>query len=119
MVGVVVPSILAAQLDAGGIWHAFEVSGVSPVRERRVELQCAEGIAVLAGAGDEHLSVFRAGTSEPEVTRVDTPGELPLLAQLRAFVEHVRGGPPPRSSAADGAAIVSTLADLRRLAGAA
>jgi predicted dehydrogenase len=110
---------LAAQLDAGDAWHAFEVSSVAPVRERRVELHCADGVAVLAGAWDEHVSVFRSGTDEPEETRLETPGELPLLAQLRAFVEHVRGGPAPKSSAAEGAAIVSTLAELRRLAGAA
>jgi predicted dehydrogenase len=110
---------LRAHLDGAAAWHAFEVSGVSPVRERRVELQCADGVAVLAGAWDEHVSVFRTGTSEPEETRIETPGELPLLAQLRVFVEHVGGGPRPKSSAAEGAAIVSTLAELRRLAGSA
>ena len=84
-----------------------------------MELQCADGVAVLAGAWDEHVSVFRTGTSDPEETRIETPGELPLLAQLRVFVEYVGGGPSPRSSAAEGAAIVSTLAELRRLAGSA
>jgi predicted dehydrogenase len=110
---------LAAHLEADGRWHAFEVSAVSPVRERRVELHCAEGVAVLAGAWDEHVSVFRSDADEPREERIETPGELPLLAQLRVFVEHVRGGLPPKSSAAEGAAIVSTLAELRRLAGAA
>ncbi len=111
---------LAAHLDGSGWWHSFEVSAVSPVRERRVELHCADGVAVLAGAWDEHVSVFLGSAPEPEETRIETPGELPLLAQLRAFVEHVRGGGlPPRSSAAEGAAIVSTLAELRRLAAGA
>ena len=110
---------LSAHLVADEAWHTFEVSSVSPVRERRVELHCAEGIAVLARAWDEHVSVFSADTDEPAEARIETPGELPLLAQLREFVEHVRGGPAPRSSAAEGAAIVSALAELRRLAGAA
>jgi len=110
---------LAAQLKAGDAWHAFRVSSVSPVRERRIELHCADGVAVLAGAWDEHVSVFRAGTDEPEEARIEAPGELPLLAQLRVFVEHMRGGPGPKSSAAEGAAIVSTLVELRRLAGVA
>ena len=109
---------LSAHLDAHDAWHTFEVSSVSPVRERRVELHCADGVALLAGAWDEHVSVFSAGTDEPEEARIETPGELPLLAQLRVFVEHVRGGPAPKSSAAEGAAIVSALAELRRLAGA-
>jgi predicted dehydrogenase len=110
---------LSAHLDGVGWWHVFEVAAASPVRERRVELQCADGVAVLAGAWDMHVSVFRDDAGEPEEQRIETPGELPLLAQLRVFVEHLRGGPPPKSSAAEGAAIVSTLAELRRLAGAA
>jgi predicted dehydrogenase len=43
--------------------------------------------------------------------------ELPLLRELRAFLDHLDGGPPPLSSAADGAAIVDALATLRELAG--
>jgi hypothetical protein len=55
---------------------------------------------------------------EVEEARIETPGELPLLAELRAFVGHI-GGPAPRSSAAEGAAIVSAIAELRALAGPA
>jgi hypothetical protein len=47
---------------------------------------------------------------------VDAPGELPLLAELRAFVGFVNGGPPPRSSAAEGAAVVKAIVRLRELA---
>ena len=42
---------------------------------------------------------------------------MPLLAELRAFVEHLRGGPPPRSSAADGVAVVEAVAGTIALAG--
>ena len=111
---------LSAVLAADGWWQTLEVSARSPERTRRVELQCEEGVAVLGGGWDEHVAIFRGGSMDaPEETRIETPGELPLLAELRAFVEHLRGGPAPKSSAADGAAIVSTLAELRRLAGAA
>ena len=109
---------LSAHLDADAAWHTAEVSSVSPLRERRVELHGADGMAVLAGGWDEHVSVFALGTPEPEEIRLETSGELPLLAELRVFVEHLRGGPAPRSSAAEGAAIVSAVAELRRLAGA-
>ena len=54
---------------------------------------------------------------DPEPRPRSTPGEWPLLAELRAFVGHLEGGPPPRSSAADGAAGVRALAALRALAG--
>jgi hypothetical protein len=57
----------------------------------------------------------RDGSWEEE--RIATPGELPLLAELRVFVSHLRGGPPPRSSAAEGASVVETIEHLRALAG--
>jgi predicted dehydrogenase len=110
---------LTAVLDEAGWWLALEVSARSPQRTRRVELHCEEGVAVLAGGWDEHVSVFREGADGPVEERIETPGELPLLAELRAFVDHLAGGAAPKSSAAEGAAIVAALADLRRLAGVA
>jgi predicted dehydrogenase len=107
---------LSGVLRGDGWWQTLEVSSRTPQRERRVELHCEEGLAVLAGGLDEHVSVFHAdGDGEEE--RIDTPGELPLLAELRMFVEHLAGGPPPRSSAAEGARVVEAVAELRRLAG--
>jgi hypothetical protein len=53
---------------------------------------------------------------EPERRAIST--ELPLLRELRAFVEHLDGGPPPRSSAAEGVEIVRRIAELRSMAGA-
>ena len=75
-------------------------------------------VAVLAGGWDEHVSVYRAD-SNAEEERIETPGELPLLSELRAFVEHLAGGRPPRSSAAEGVLVVETIAELRCLAGVA
>jgi predicted dehydrogenase len=106
---------LSALLRGEGGWHVLEVSSRSPERRREIELHCDEGVAVLADGWDQHLTVRRDGSEDGEEERIETPGELPLLAELRAFVEHVRGGPPPRSSAADGAAIVSAIAELRSL----
>jgi predicted dehydrogenase len=103
-------------LRGDGWWHALEVSARSPERIRRVELACADGVAVLAGGWDEHVSVFRPGPGGLEEERIETPGELPLLAELRAFVEHLDGGPPPRSSAAEGASVVTAIAALHELA---
>jgi predicted dehydrogenase len=107
---------LSAILEGDRWWHAFRVSARSPERSRRIELHCDDGIAVLAGAWDQHVTLYRGETAEPEPQRVDTPGDLPLLAQLRVFVEYLDGGPAPRSSAAEGAAIVAILAELQQLA---
>lgn len=50
-----------------------------------------------------------------ETLRVST--ELPLLRELRAFVRHLDGGPPPKSNVGEAAMTVTALADLRELAG--
>jgi len=99
------------------LWHVVEVSERSPVNVRRVELHCADGVAILDGGWSEHVSVFTGTGVDVTEERVEASGELPLLAELRAFVEHLRGGPPPRSSAAEAARAVETIARLRELAG--
>jgi len=104
---------LHALLETEHGWHAAEISERAPAAERRVELHCSDGVAVLAGGWDEHVLVhFASGSTE----RVEARGELPLLAELRAFVGFLNGGPPPKSSAAEGAAAVRAIAALRALA---
>ena len=97
-------------------WHRLEISVRSPERRREVQLVCEEGVALLADGYSEHVLVHRDGADEPE--RREIAAELPLLRELRAFVEHLQGGPPPRSSAAEGALVVRRIAELRALAGA-
>lgn len=103
---------LHALLASGRGWHAVEVSERAPVVERRIELHCEAGLAVLGSGWDEHVLVHTPRGDE----RLDARGELPLLAELRAFVGHVRGGPPPRSSVAEGAEIVHAIVRARELA---
>lgn len=107
-------------LLGGEPWMVLEVSARHPEFRREVRLHCRDGVAALEGGYDEHVSVARwtgEATLKAEVERRPIPQEMPLLAELRAFVEHLRGGPPPRSSAAEGAANVAAIAELRRLAG--
>ena len=68
-------------------------------------------------AYDEEIVVARGFPGEHEPERRAIGGDWPLERELRAFVEHLAGGPPPRSSAADGLLIVRRLAELRELAG--
>ena len=97
-------------------WHALEVSSRSVERRREVTLVCEDGVVMLPSGYSDQLVVRREG-SEPKQREVST--EFPLLRELRAFVEHLDGGPPPKSSAAEGAAIVQRIAELRALAGLA
>lgn len=102
-------------------WLALEVSSRFKEHRREIRLHCRDGVAILNDGYSEHLSVLRdeGGRSlkEPEPELRPIEGELPLLRELRAFVEHLKGGPPPRSSAAEGALIVRRIAELRALAG--
>jgi len=60
---------------------------------------------------------LRTSGMEPvEEHRAISP-ELPLLKELRAFVEFLDGGPAPRSGVDDAVAIVSAIETLRELAG--
>jgi predicted dehydrogenase len=102
-----------ALLETDRGWHALEVSERAPATERRIELHCDEGLVVLGGGWDEHVLVHHAGG---RTERLEVAGELPLLAELRAFVGFVSGGLPPKSSAAEGAAAVAAIAALRDLA---
>jgi predicted dehydrogenase len=90
-----------------------EVSAVAPAHRRELRLVCEQGVAQLDGGYAEHVVIGRAGhIDEDAVERLPVRGELPLLAELRAFVEHLRGAAPPRSSAADGVAIVESVAEM-------
>ena len=99
-------------------WVQLEVGSGTPRSERRIELFGSEGVAVLAGAYEEEVVVFRGGDcAAPIEERLDAKGEMPLLAELRTFVAHLRGGPAPASSLADEVAITDAIIGLRELAG--
>jgi predicted dehydrogenase len=101
-------------------WMSIEVSAAHPAIRREVRLVCRDGVALLTDAYSDGIGILRAadgGRRAPSVERRPISTELPLLRELRACVAHVRGGPPPRSSAADGARIVTTLAEMLALAG--
>jgi predicted dehydrogenase len=103
-------------------WHVLEVSIRSPVRRRSVILVCRDGAAALNDAYADHLELTgRPPRSEaaPDIARRPVATELPLLRQLRAFIEHVQGGPPPRSSVSEEVELVAALARLREQAGPA
>jgi len=92
---------------------ALEVSALAPGHRRELRLVCEQGVAQLDGGYAEHVVVGRPGQlDEDGVERRPIEGDLPLLAELRAFVEHLRGGPPPLSSAADGVLVVETVAEM-------
>lgn len=100
--------------NSPGPWQHVEVSTRSPVCRREVRLLCEGGSAALTGGLDDVVRIVREDGS-----REDRPvsNEWPLRRELLAFTGFLNGGPPPRSSAAEGLAAVEAIAELRRLAG--
>ena len=113
----------AAQGGANaGPWHIAEVGIRSPERRRTVTLLCRDGVATLEDAYADHLVIIanppRDGAeAEPRATRRPLKVEMPLLAELSAFIGFLNGGPPPKSPAEEAAETVATIVQLRRLAG--
>lgn len=96
-------------------WLTIQASGSSHRRVREIRVVGEHGIAWLPAGLSDRIGVSRPGfVGEPEWRSIST--EMPLLRELRAFLEHIKGGPPPRSSAAEAAEIVSRIAELRALA---
>jgi predicted dehydrogenase len=93
----------------------LEVSTRSRERRREVQLRCRDGVACLADSEDAELQVWPDGAASSQ--RRPFPQEPPLRRQVRAFLEHLRGGPPPPTTAAEGARVVRCVWELRRLAG--
>lgn len=94
-------------------WVQVEVSDCAPAHRRELRVVGSEASAILDGGWAEHVTLRRFGREDEEIA---TPGELPLLAELRAFIDHVKGGPPPKSSAAEGALIVRRVQEIIDLA---
>lgn len=100
-------------------WLVVEVTTLAPAHRRELRLVCEEGVAQLDGAEAGAVVIACAGKIDADsVERRPIGDEMPLLAELRAFVEHLQGGPPPKSSAADSVAIVEAVAGLIALTGA-
>lgn len=113
---------LSARLGDDDTHVLIDIGVVSTEHRRRCLLVGTEATLELTDAYDDRLLVRRGPPGDPgaaaDVLHVGT--EMPLLAELRAFLAHVRGdGPPPLSSAAEGLAIVERLAEIEAALGAA
>lgn len=110
-------------LFGGSPWLVLEVSGRYVKHVRELRLHCLHGTALLGDAYSDHLVIARgrlAGQEERrDVEERAISKEMPLFAELRAFVQYLKGGDPPKSPARDGARVVGAIARMRELAGLA
>jgi predicted dehydrogenase len=126
------PRWAVAELDSGGATGLTGVLGASPRvvisvsarhprHQRSVAIYCRHGSAMLEDSDSPRILVAHArdgkAISNDAIQERAVAAEMPLLRELRAFCEHLKGGPPPRSSAVEGLHVVECLEKLRALAG--
>ena len=105
---------LDGRLGAGPVVH-ITVDAEAPQRRTELRLAGDELTAVLADPYAPSLELHEPGGGRV-VERLALTGPAPLAAELQAFADHLRGGPPPRSTAADHVLLLRRLEDLWRVA---
>jgi predicted dehydrogenase len=98
----------------------IHVSSREPRQDRSVLVACEAGTALLADSYADHVAIRRGNGFEPgqgDTDSIAISTELPLLRELRCFIEHLAGGPPPNTDIAEEVALIETLLALRRMAG--
>ena len=102
--------------NLGGASVTVEISALHPASKRSVVVIGSKAVAQMTDSYDDDiLLVSRGQSGKPE--KIPVGKDMPLLAELKAFVAHVEGGPPPKSSAAEGVLIVQRIAEIRAMAG--
>ena len=93
---------------------SMEISSLHPVKRRSVAVIGTKGSAQFGDSYDKAVQLALYG-KEPREIPIKT--DMPLLAELRAFLDHLAGGPPPKSSARAAAIIVRRISELCDAAG--
>ncbi|PZM85314.1 MAG: gfo/Idh/MocA family oxidoreductase [Candidatus Melainabacteria bacterium] len=96
-------------------WLVSEVSTRHSASRREVWLYCRDGVAYLDDSYSEEITISR-GSTDTSIEKMPFSQEMPLLAELKAFINHIEGGPSPKSSAKEGAEVVRRIEQLRSIA---
>jgi predicted dehydrogenase len=111
----------AALRFPGGVVADLRVSWDYPFRERVVSVVGSRGTIVFDDGAEDKLTIYRAEHDAPNnrdgtTEKLPHPGEQPLTAQIRHFVECVRTGRRTEVDFEAGARVVRVLAALEESA---
>ncbi|MEZ5959795.1 MAG: Gfo/Idh/MocA family oxidoreductase [Hyphomonadaceae bacterium] len=95
---------------SGGVPFVTEFSFGHPMRQRRLLMRCRDAALTIDDSDYAAIIVQREGANNSETVRISE--DMPLLAELRRFLAHLRGGPAPVSSFADELKIITVLAQM-------
>ncbi|MEX0644950.1 MAG: Gfo/Idh/MocA family oxidoreductase [Parvularculaceae bacterium] len=107
-------AVIAHLRTSGGTPITFEVSPSHPTKLRRIMLKCRDALLQLEDSNFGAVAAWPIGAREPRMIRVSD--EMPLFAELRAFCDHVRGGPPPMTALAEEIEIMEAIAKIDSMA---
>ena len=96
-----------------GVPVTFEVSSGHPSAVRRIVLRCKDAICQLDSSNYEAITVRKTDDASESLIAVDDT--MPLLAELKAFVEHLAGGPAPATRLEEEIEIIATIREIEQL----
>ena len=105
--------VMALLETLAGVRVSLNIAVGVPAPRRNMVLACAEGAAQLDDPMADHVKILKPG-GELELRPIST--ELPLLRELRVFLEHLGGGPAPMTRLAEELVILRTVDALARAA---
>ena len=109
--------VAARAETAAGIPFVLEVSSGKPNKHRSIVLACRDAVCELDDTQYDRIVIRRRGTlqsGEFEERRVAS--DMPLKAELAAFLSHVDGGPPPFTSLDEETAVIEAIVRIQQLA---
>lgn len=91
--------VIARLRTSSGLPIVTEISTGHPTGLRRIMLHCRDAVAQLEDQNYGAIAIKRFGEASALTLRVGD--ELPLYAELKAFVGHLHGGLPPQTTLAE------------------
>lgn len=112
---------LVAELGSPRQPISIDMSIVAPEHRRTFTIVGGKATVTLRDSYDAaiHLRHGAPGANDARAETIAIGNEMPLLLEVQAFLAHLRGGPPPMTSAREGALIVARTAEVEAAARAA
>jgi predicted dehydrogenase len=110
---------LIAQLgDGSGPPITIDMSIAAPEHRRTFTIVGSKASLELRDSYDTVIRMRRGAPADPkaEFQTIEIAQDLPLMLEIKAFLAHLDGGPPPMSAARDGLRIIERLAEIEAAA---
>lgn len=101
-------------------WMNFNVAINSPTYAREIILECALGVAVFNESCNKEITIYLNKNAQRNcldlAEKRTVAAEMPLLRELRVFLNYLKGGAAPKSDACLGIKMMEAIISLRKLA---